>query len=428
MALKYLQGFGNHFVSEAEKGILPEGQNSPQKVARGLYAEQISGSAFTAPRKENYRSWVYRIRPSVLHGDFAKPYKHPTFVGDFAKSEAPPTQMRWSPLEKGAAKGKNFLEGIHSLAGCGGPNEFKGCALHLYAATESMKNAFFYNADAEMMIVPQDGNLLLRTEMGQLELSPLEIAVIPKGIRFAVDLDGKFARGYLFENFGRPFVIPDLGPIGANGLANPRDFQAPVAAYEKGKAKTLGVAKFQGAFWQDTIEHSPFDVVGWHGNYCPYKYNLKYFNTINSVSFDHPDPSIFTVLTSPSEQAGTANVDFVIFPPRWMVAEHSFRPPYFHRNVMNELMGLIEGVYDAKEEGFVPGGTSLHNCMSGHGPDAETFEKASNAKLTPQKLSGTMAFMFESRLPYRVCDWALKGPARQKDYVEVWSDLPVAFK
>ncbi len=428
LPMKYQLGFGNHFVSEADKNILPIGRNSPQKVARGLFAEQISGAAFTAPRKENLRTWVYRIRPSVLHGDFDKLYKHPSFVGDFSTCAAPPTQMRWDPLTKDSGKSRNFIEGLHTLAGSGGPNEFKGCAVHLYAASKSMENCFFYNADAEMMIVPQEGNLLIRTEMGHLELAPKEIAVIPKGIRFAVDLNEKFARGYLCENFGNPFILPDLGPIGANGLANPRDFQAPVAAYENTKAKTFGIAKYQGQLWQTQINHSPFDVVAWHGNYCPYKYNLSNFNTINTVSFDHPDPSIFTVLTSPSEKVGTGNIDFAIFPPRWMVAENTFRPPWFHRNVMNELMGLIEGVYDAKEEGFLPGGVSLHNCMSGHGPDADTFIKASYADLKPVKYENTLAFMFETRLPFRVTNWGLNGPARQKNYTECWQDLPINFK
>ncbi|NCN27959.1 homogentisate 1,2-dioxygenase [bacterium] len=423
MSLNYLQGFKNHFVTESEKGILPVGQNSPQTVAKGLFAEQISGSAFTAPRHLNLRTWVYRKHPSVSHGNFESKVQIENFVGsNFNQLSAPPTQMRWNPLEPARTKG-NFLESLHTVSGSGGPEAGHGCAIHLYATQESMKNSYFYNADAEMMIVPTEGKLLLRTEMGKLEIGPLEIAVIPKGIRFAVDLQEKSARGYLCENFGNPFVLPELGPIGANGLANPRDFQAPTAWVEEKTGKVQLFAKFLGEIWTSEAPHTPLDVVAWHGNFTPYKYNLLHFNTINSVSFDHPDPSIFTVLTSPSETAGTANIDFVIFPPRWMVSEHSFRPPYFHRNVMNELMGLIQGQYDAKSDGFAPGGLSLHNCMSGHGPDKETFDKASKAELKPEKYDNTMAFMFESRHVFRTTPWALSSDLRQNDYPNCWLGL-----
>ena len=166
------------------------------------------------------------------------------------------------------------------------------------------------------------------------------------------------------------------------------------------------------------------DVVGWHGNYAPYKYDLTRFNTMNTVSFDHPDPSIFTVLTSPSAKPGTANVDFVIFPPRWMVGEDTFRPPYFHRNVMSEYMGLINGVYDAKPAGgFEPGGGSLHNCMTPHGPETEAFNAASNAKLKPEYLGSTLAFMFESSLVYSPTRHGLETPALQKNYLNCWRGM-----
>ena len=205
--------------------------------------------------------------------------------------------------------------------------------------------------------------------------------MIPRGIKFRVDLPDGASRGYICESYGAPFRLPELGAIGANGLANARDFLAPVAAFEDLDADCRIVAKFLGKLWVAEIDHSPLDVVAWHGNYAPYKYDLARFNCINTVSFDHPDPSIYTVLTSPS------GVDFAIFPPRWLVAEHTFRPPWFHRNLMNEFMGLIFGKYDAKAEGFLPGGASLHNCMSGHGPDAETYERASTRR-TEAAVSG----------------------------------------
>ena len=187
------------------------------------------------------------------------------------------------------------------------------------------------------------------------------------------------------------------------------------------------VAKFSGRLWATRLDHSPLDVVAWHGNYAPYKYDLARFNSINTVSFDHPDPSIFTVLTSASDTPGMANIDVVIFPPRWLVAEHTFRPPYFHRNLMSEFMGLIHGAYDAKAEGFLPGGASLHNSMSPHGPDAETFGKATSAELAPQRLGDTLAFMFESRYVYQPTPAALDADFRQRDYVDVWAGLRSHF-
>jgi len=428
MALKYLSGFGNHFSTEAVAGALPEGQNSPQKAPLGLYAEQISGSAFTAPRALNKRSWVYRIQPSVTHGEFRKKLEHEAFgLGHLVKSLAP-VQFRWNAPAMPKAK-LDFLASLRCLAGNGDAEAQVGMNYYVYAANANDEKTFLYSADGEWVFIPVDGVLRLKTEFGILDLAPREIAVIPRGTRFQVELVGKHARGYVCENMGAPFRLPDLGPIGANGLANPRDFLSPVAAFEERKGKFRLVAKFLGELWESSIDHSPLDVVAWHGNYCPYKYDLSLFNTIGTVSFDHPDPSIFSVLTSPSDTLVTPHMDFVIFPPRWMVAEHTFRPPYFHRNALSELMGLIEGAYDAKEEGFVPGGTSLHNCMSGHGPDASTFEKASSAKLAPQYLDKTLAFMFESRFVIRPSEWALATKDLvQENYVECWSGLDPSFK
>ena len=406
--------------------MLPVGQNSPQKVAHGLYAEQLSGTAFTAPRSDNQRSWLYRIRPAAMHQPFAKVF-HPTLQsGPFTELSASPNQLRWNPFPIPSTPA-DFIEGLITIAGNGSADSQIGVAIHVYAANHSMQDRFFYNADGELLIVPQQGALSLRTEFGVLDIAPGEIAVVPRGVRFAVDLQADSARGYVCENYGQLLRLPDLGPIGANGLANPRDFLAPIATYEDREGQFELLAKFAGKLWSAAIDHSPLDVVAWHGNYTPYKYNLAAFNAMNSVSFDHADPSIFTVLTSPSGIPGTANMDFVIFPPRWMVAEHTFRPPWFHRNVMSEYMGLVYGEYDAKAEGFLPGGGSLHNCMSGHGPDATTFEAASNAVLQPQKLDKTMAFMFETRLLIHPTRIAMESPQLQKDYLQCWHGLKKHF-
>jgi homogentisate 1,2-dioxygenase len=422
----YQTGFGNEFATEAVAGVLPTGQNSPQRVEHGLYAEQLSGSAFTAPRHRNRRSWLYRIRPAAQHSPFAE-LPHATFHNRFHEAPATPNQMRWDPLPM-PSQPTDFVEGLVTLGGNGGAEEQAGVGIHLYCANRSMQGRYFYDADGELLIVPQQGRLRLRTELGVVEVEPLEIAVVPRGVRFLVELPDGEARGYVAENFGAPLHLPDLGPIGANGLAHSRDFLTPVAAYEDLDGDFALVAKFQGALWSASIDHSPLDVVGWHGNYAPYKYDLRRFNTIGSIAVDHPDPSIFTVLTSVSDTPGTANMDFAIFPPRWLVAEHTFRPPYFHRNVASEFMGLIDGAYDAKQGGFVPGGSSLHNCMSGHGPDAASFEKASNADVSrPDHIVGTMAFMFETRKVIRPTRQALESSALQGNYYECWRGLKKHF-
>ncbi|MFY9904923.1 MAG: homogentisate 1,2-dioxygenase [Terriglobales bacterium] len=425
--LRYQSGFGNEFASEAVEGVLPLGQNSPQKVAHGLYTEQLSGTAFTAPRAVNRRTWLYRIRPSVAHKPFQPISPKRLRSAPFDEVPTPPNQLRWMPIPV-PSEPTDFIDGLVTMAGNGNTHIHSGVGIHIYVANTSMTERFFYNADGEMLIVPQMGRLLLRTEMGLLAVAPGEIAVIQRGIRFRVELLQKEARGYICENYGALFRLPDLGPIGANGLANPRDFQVPVAAFEDREGDYKIVTKFQGRLWTAEIDHSPLNVAAWHGNYVPYKYDLVNFNCINTVTFDHPDPSIYTVLTSPSEIPGTANVDFVIFPPRWIVSDHTFRPPWFHRNFMNEFMGLIRGEYDAKAEGFVPGGASLHNCMAGHGPDAETFEKASKAELKPVYLADTMAFMFETRFVCQPTKFALETSQLDHQYFECWQGLRKKFK
>ena len=413
-----LSGFGTHFATEAVPGALPIGRNSPQRPAFGLYAEQLSGTAFTMARAENRRSWLYRLRPSAMH----RPYVPIRTMVDFAVP-AGPNRLRWNPRDWPETP-TGFVDSLQPLLGNGDPATLSGLTFFTYAATSSMTNQAFWSADGEMLIIPQAGRLRLVTEMGVIAIEPLEIALIPRGVRYRVELPDGTARGYVCENHGAPFRLPDLGPIGSNGLANPRDFESPVAAFEDRDACFSLVQKFNGAFWTTTLDHSPFDVVAWHGNLAPVKYDLRRFNTLGTVSFDHPDPSIFTVLTSPSDTPGRANADFVIFPPRWMVAEDSFRPPWFHRNLMSEAMGLITGAYDAKAGGFAPGGVSLHTMMSAHGPDVASWTAATAAELVPHKIADTMAFMIESCWPYRVNDAAMARA--QPDYDAVWGGFPKA--
>jgi homogentisate 1,2-dioxygenase len=424
--VQYQPGFGNYFVTEAVAGALPVGRNSPQRPPLGLYAEQISGTSFTTARAENRRTWTYRIRPSVVHRPYARIGNGMIRSAPFNEAEATPTQLRWSPFPI-PKKPTDFVDGIVTLGGNGDVATQVGMAVHVYAANRSMTNRCFYNADGEMLIVPQQGRARFVTELGTIEAACGGIVVMPRGLRFRVELPDGPSRGYICENYGAMLRLPELGPLGANGLANPRDFLAPVAAYEDTTARCSLVAKFQGNLWAAEMDHSPLDVVAWHGNFAPYKYDLARFSVMGTISFDHPDPSIFSVLTAPSDLPGAANIDFVIFPPRWLVGEDTFRPPWYHRNVMTEFMGLLHGAYDAKAEGFLPGGASLHNCMTAHGPDAETWQRATHAKLKPHKIEDTMAFMFESRFAMRLTRCAAESSELQHDYFEGWLGLEKHF-
>ncbi len=422
-ALRYMTGFGGHFESEAIEGALPKARNSPQRPPFGLYVEQLSGSSFTSPRHENRRSWLYRLRPTADHNPFVAYEGAPLFAAPPAKEPLAPNRLRWDPPAD-LPEGTDFVDGLATMLHARAPEDLEGCAVHLYRASKSMDGRVFVDSDGELVIIPRQGTIEVQTELGRLEVAPGSIAIVPRGLKFRVTLMEAESLGYVAENYGLPFRLPELGPIGSNGLASPRDFEVPVAWFEDRDEKTEVVQKSLGHLWTTVLDHSPLDVVAWHGNYAPYRYDLSRFNVIGTVSFDHPDPSIFTVLTSPSDVPGRANADFVIFPPRWMVAEDTFRPPWFHRNVMSEAMGLIAGSYDAKAEGFAPGGLSLHNLMSGHGPDVETWRKASTAELKPHKIEGTMAFMVETCWPYRPTDWALERS--QPDYDMAWAGFPKA--
>lgn len=423
---RYQSGLGNYFSTEALPGALPQGQNSPQTVPYGLYAEGISGSAFTVPREEERQTWCYRIRPTAKHPPYQSATQQNWLTAPLGREANSPNQMRWDPLTIPDAP-TDLIDGIVTYGASGDAGGQAGLGIHLYAANASMIDRFFHNADGEMLFVPQQGRLILHTELGVMDAAPGEITVIPRGIKFRAELPEGPSRGYICENYGAPLRLPELGPIGTQGLAARRDFLTPVAAFEDRTGSFELLFKFDGGFWVSDIDRSPLDVVAWHGTHVPYKYDLAKFMTIGTVSHDHPDPSIFTVLTSPSGEPGIANLDFAIFPPRWMVAENTFRPPWFHRNFMNEFMGLVTGAYDAKAEGFLPGGASLHNCMSGHGPDAATFEKASTADLEPEKLDDTLAFMFETRYVVRPSPFAQNTPLLQADYQDCWAGLEDRF-
>jgi homogentisate 1,2-dioxygenase len=427
--LHYSTGFGNEFATEAVAGALPAGRNSPQRAPLGLYPEQLSGTAFTQPRAVNRRTWVYRVLPSAKHPAFRRIDNKRLRGTPFDELEPDPNRLRWDPLPLPAQdEPRDFVDGLFTVGGNGDLKTRNGIAIHLYAANKSMQDRYFVNSDGELLLVPELGAILVHTELGPLRVSPGEIAVVPRGVRFKVELTDEFARGYACENFGAHFTLPERGPIGANGLANERDFRYPHAAFEERHHTVQVVNKFGGNLWAADYDHSPLDVVAWHGNYAPYKYDTADYMVIGTISYDHPDPSIFTVLTSPSDTPGLANCDFVIFPPRWLVGENTFRPPWYHRNVMSEYMGLVTGVYDAKAEGFVPGGGSLHNTYASHGPDADTYARASAAELKPQKLGGTLAFMFESRWMILPTRQAMEAGWRQPDYDAVWSGLARNFR
>ncbi|KAK0172046.1 hypothetical protein PV328_005416 [Microctonus aethiopoides] len=426
---KYLSGFGNEFNSEDSRcpGALPVGQNNPQKCAYGLYAEQLSGTAFTAPRGENLRTWFYRIKPSVCHQPYELVENHCDLTHEWNKIN--PNPLRWSAFVMPTRQESpvDFVEGLHTICGAGNSNIRHGVAIHVYMCNASMKDSAFYNADGDFLIVPQLGILIVTTEFGKIQIEPDEICVIQQGMKFSVNVLGP-SRGYILEVFDNHFQLPNLGPIGANGLAAPRDFLTPVAWYEDREVDFKIYTKYGGKLFVSKQKHSPFDVVAWHGNYVPYKYNLNHFMVINSVSFDHCDPSIFTVLTCPSLKSGTAIADFVIFPPRWSVQDNTFRPPYYHRNCMSEFMGLIKGRYEAKEDGFQSGGASLHSMMTPHGPDDKCFEGASQVKLKPERIAdGTLAFMFETSMCMNLTSWAIESSKLDDSYYKCWEGLKKQF-
>jgi homogentisate 1,2-dioxygenase len=424
--LEYQIGFGNEFATEALAGALPIGQSNPRKPAYGLYTEELNGTPFTAPRGQSRRSWTYRIRPSAVHEPFAQIGTGLFRSAPFHEAPATPNQLRWRPLPI-PKEPTDFVQGIVTFGGNGDPAQQFGTAVHMYAANASMIDRFFYDADGELLIVPQLGALVVRTELGVLRVQPGEICVVPRGVKFRVEIEGTAARGYLCENYGPHFRLPELGVIGTNGLANSRDFMAPVAAYEEREGDFRVVAKFLGGLWEAAIDHSPLDVVAWHGTYAPYKYDLSRFNGMNTVTYDHPDPSIYCVLAAPSAIPGTSNCEFGLIADRWSVARNTFRPPPFHRNVCSEFVGLVSGRYVGKRDGFEPGCASLHNCMTGHGPDAGAFESGTTESEEPQYLENTMTVIFETQLVISPTRFAMETELREHDYYRHWQGLQSRF-
>lgn len=424
----YMPGFGNDFETEALPGALPIGMNSPQKCEYGLYGEQLSGTAFTAPSHQNERTWCYRIRPSVKHSHRYEKIDVPDWVS--APNVLPDVislgQYRWDAVAHSETP-LNWITGMHTMTTAGDVNTQVGMATHVYLVNETMEDDYFFSADSEMLVIPQEGQLRFHTELGIIDVEPKEIAILPRGLVYRVEVINGPARGFVCENYGQKFQLPGRGPIGANCMVNPRDFKTPVAAFEDREVPSTVTIKWCGQFHKTNIAQSPLDVVAWHGNYAPAKYDLRNYCPVGAILFDHPDPSIFTVLTAPSGQEGTANIDFVLFRERWMVAENTFRPPWYHKNIMSELMGNIYGIYDAKPEGFVPGGVSLHNMMIPHGPDKDAFEGASNANLGPEKLDNTMSFMIETRFPQHLTDYAANRAPLQDNYIDCWTSLEKKF-
>lgn len=424
---QYLPGFASEFTSEALPDALPKRGNTPQRCPYDLYAEQLSGSAFTCPRYSNRRSWLYRMLPSVKHS----PYKHyeiTNFNMNWNERLPNPNQLKWNPFDY-PTEPTDFVDGLSTICGAGDPKLRNGIAIHIYSCNKSMNDRCFSNSDGDFLIVVQEGSLTITTEFGKMLVKQEEICVIQQGMRFKTDVDGP-SRGYILEVFDGHFTLPDLGPIGANGLANPRDFLTPIAWYDKDAEKPGGfeiITKFQGHTFVSQQDHTVFDVVAWHGNYVPYKYNLRNYNVVNSVSFDHMDPSIFTVLTCQSTKPGVAIADFVIFPPRWSVQENTFRPPYYHRNCMSEYMGIIKGGYEAKA--VSPGSSTLHSMMIPHGPASNVFEAASKAELKPERVAeNTMSFMFESSLGLALTEWGEKTCGKlDNGYTKCWSNLQAKF-
>ncbi|KAI9822498.1 MAG: hypothetical protein M1827_000217 [Pycnora praestabilis] len=426
---EYQSGFGNTFESEAVPGTLPQGQNSPRNVRFGLYAEQMTASAFVAPRHLNRKAWLYRARPAVAHQGFDDlPDNEDTesnFMPINPRVHLCAQQLAWLPFDIPSGDDINFVEGIKTIAGSGEPTLREGIATHMYMANKSMNKQTYTNSDGDYLICPQQGSLDIQTEFGPLFVQPGEIVVLQRGQRFSVKLPDGPSRGYILEIWGSNFELPELGPLGANGLANARDFLHPTAKYEVTKHDSWQcIYKLGGKYFKSKQEHSPFDVVAWHGNYVPYKYDLTKFVNVGSISVDHIDPSIFCVLTARSRDPAAPLADFLIFSPRWDVASHTYRPPYYHRNVASEFMGLLYGGYGGRSDEFAPGGASYECGMVPHGVAYEEFKEATAEAPPEMQISkGAVAVMFESSRPFTITDYAWNSSKKHEHDPKMWDDL-----
>jgi homogentisate 1,2-dioxygenase len=416
-------GFCNFHESETLPGALPVDQNSPRSSPYGLYAEQLNATGFVAPREANRRSWMYRIRPSAEQGPLA-PLAHERLRGDFSGEPVEANLAGWGPLPFPASP-TDFVDGLATLGGAGSPSSRRGYAVHLYAANRGMEDRCFSDADGDLLLLPEEGSLTLLTELGVLQVHPGQLALVPRGVRFSVLLGGSRARGYVGESFGRPFSLPERGPVGANGLADARHFRGPVARHEERLCPGYRVTvKLGGALFEATQDHSPFDVVAWHGNHFPTVYDLAAFSPAGNARVDHIDPSIHTVLTSPLDEAGANGLDLVVFTPRWDATEHTFRPPYFHRNVATELNGIIREVASAGSP-FARGCCFLTPSFTPHGVLATGVERTlalddERADQARRSADSSLWFQFESTLPFSPTAWARTAPNRVDDWPLVW--------
>ncbi|GJE85537.1 homogentisate 1,2-dioxygenase [Phanerochaete sordida] len=416
---RYQVGFGNWFTSEALPNVLPSGQNMPQKNKYDLYTEGMNGCPFTAPRAQNQHNWLYRIRPSVAHQGITKSAKqNPYLVAEFSlndpKQSVSPERVAWRPDSVPANERVTFVHGIKSMAGNGSPLLREGVVLHTYACNASMERQAFVNSDGDFLLVPVAGRLDIQTELGRMMVFPGEVAVVQRGLKWKVSVpDGK-AMGYIQEIFGMHYELPELGPLGASGLANPRDFEHPVAHFDVDQSDWEVLYKLGGQLWSCAQDHTPFDVVAWHGNYVPYKYDLDAFISCGSLSRDHMDPSVWTVLTARSKTPGVALADVIFAGERWDVAEKTFRPPYFHRNTATEIIGLISGDFGFERD-FAPGALSLETGFGAHGMESDAYDAASDMELKPTKiLQGTRMVLFETSMLMCLTEHALKTSRRKE--------------
>lgn len=434
--------------SEAVSGAVPAVNNSPQKPPLGLRTERISGGSFVAPRELSYQTWLYRLRASIAHSDWAR-----LRVSGADEGYGPPSPVRpanvtpnsrlWGGFPAPAA-GSHWANGQQLLGRNGDPQAKEGMALWVFSVTASMPpRQAFASLDGEALVIPQSGALDIQTELGRLVVRQNEIAVIPRNVRYRVCLpEGKPCRGYVCELYQGHFRLPDLGVIGSTGLANVRDFQVPKAFVDATVHSHLGttqapgpgaptgvddgewsiVARLVGNLWHCTQAHTPFDVVGWHGTCYPFKYDLARFCALGNLVFDEHDPSLFVVLTARHHGAEptTAVVDFAVIPPRWMAARDTNWLPYFHRNTMQEFFGPIVALQDGahplnatgETNRFAPFGAGLNGCMSTHGPSERDFQAARARDTTTPAFvggdEGVTIFLVETERPLLLSDWAME--------------------
>jgi homogentisate 1,2-dioxygenase len=403
-------GFGSVHESEALEGALPRDQNAPRRCPYDLVPELINGTPFTVRNVDNSKMWTYRI-----HASFSQTAFHPLPNARFATplGDVEPNRSRWAPHPIPApSTPTDFVDGLVTLGGAGDVLSGPGFAIHVYAANADMLDRCFSNADGDLLVIPQEGALDVRTELGWLSVPIGSILFVPRGLKFAIGLPENVGRGWVLEVFGTKLRLPERGLVGSNGLAEARHFRAPHASYEDRECPDgfQHVTKTGGRLFEATHTFSPFDVVAWYGNHAPFVYDLMHFAPVASVRFDHQDPSIFTVLTAPLDDHGRAVADFVFFPPRWEVIEHSFRPPFAHRNAASEV-NMVVRTPKPYSTGYEPGCTFLSPLLTAHGVGTKTYDAILDLPHDhvdpPQRIPDESLWaMVESALPFRTTAWA----------------------